>query len=65
MVTTQGMLVELLDLERIEVDSFRGRSPDENLQRIFAGQVAEPGPEYQALSPRRPIRRPCPSARSA
>ena len=40
MATTQGMLVELLDLERIEVDSFRGRSPDENLQRVFGGQVA-------------------------
>lgn len=40
MVTTQGMLVELLDLERIEVDIFRGRSPDENLQRVFGGQVA-------------------------
>jgi hypothetical protein len=25
--------------------------PDENLQRVFAGQVAEPGPEYQALMP--------------
>src|SRR5215212_2251688 len=34
------MLVELLDLERIEVDIFRGRSPDENLQRVFGGQVA-------------------------
>src|SRR5215213_6913446 len=40
MVTTQGMLVELLDLERIEVDIFRGRSPGENLQRVFGGQVA-------------------------
>jgi acyl-CoA thioesterase II len=40
MATTQGMLVELLDLERIEVDNFRGRSPDENLQRVFGGQVA-------------------------
>src|SRR5215207_8037052 len=40
MVATQGMLVELLDLERIEVDNFRGRSPDENLQRVFGGQVA-------------------------
>jgi acyl-CoA thioesterase II len=39
-VTTQGMLVELLDLERIEVHIFRGRSPDENLQRVFGGQVA-------------------------
>jgi acyl-CoA thioesterase II len=41
MATTQGMLVELLDLERIEVDIFRGRSPDENLQRVFGGQVAD------------------------
>ena len=40
MVAAQGMLVELLDLERIEVDIFRGRSPDENLQRVFGGQVA-------------------------
>jgi acyl-CoA thioesterase-2 len=40
MATTQGMLVELLDLERIEVHIFRGRSPDENLQRVFGGQVA-------------------------
>jgi acyl-CoA thioesterase-2 len=40
MVTTRAMLVELLDLERIEVDIFRGRSPDENLQRVFGGQVA-------------------------
>ena len=40
MATTQGRLVELLDMERIEVDIFRGRSPDENLQRVFGGQVA-------------------------
>ena len=40
MVTTKGMLVDLLDLERIEVDIFRGRSPDENLQRVFGGRVA-------------------------
>jgi acyl-CoA thioesterase-2 len=33
-------LVEILDLERLEVDLFRGRSPDENLQRVFGGQVA-------------------------
>ncbi|WP_030417633.1 acyl-CoA thioesterase II [Streptomyces sp. SCSIO 75703] len=33
-------LVSLLDLERIEVDIFRGRSPDESLQRVFGGQVA-------------------------
>ncbi|WP_405591902.1 acyl-CoA thioesterase [Streptomyces sp. NBC_01190] len=33
-------LVELLDLERIEEDIFRGRSPEERLQRVFGGQVA-------------------------
>jgi len=33
-------LVELLDLEVIEVNIFRGVSPDENRQRIFGGQVA-------------------------
>ena len=40
MATTPGRLVDLLDLERIEVDIFRGRSPNENLQRVFGGQVA-------------------------
>ncbi|SFY06864.1 acyl-CoA thioesterase II [Streptomyces atratus] len=33
-------LVDLLDLERIEVNIFRGRSPQESLQRVFGGQVA-------------------------
>ncbi len=33
-------LVALLDLEPIEVNIFRGRSPDENRQRVFGGQVA-------------------------
>jgi acyl-CoA thioesterase-2 len=33
-------LVTLLDLEPIEVNIFRGVSPDENRQRIFGGQVA-------------------------
>lgn len=33
-------LVDLLDLERIEVNIFRGQSPDESLQRVFGGQVA-------------------------
>jgi acyl-CoA thioesterase-2 len=33
-------LVELLDLEPIEVNIFRGVSPDENRQRVFGGQVA-------------------------
>jgi acyl-CoA thioesterase-2 len=30
----------LLDLEDIEVNIFRGRSPDEDRQRVFGGQVA-------------------------
>jgi acyl-CoA thioesterase II len=33
-------LVDLLDLEPIEVNVFRGRSPDERRQRVFGGQVA-------------------------
>jgi acyl-CoA thioesterase II len=33
-------LVMLLDLEAIEVNIFRGRSPDESRQRVFGGQVA-------------------------
>src|ERR1700740_1202749 len=33
-------LVKLLDLEAIEVNIFRGRSPLENRQRVFGGQVA-------------------------
>src|SRR5918994_5703535 len=33
-------LVRLLDLEPIEVNIFRGSSPDEDRQRIFGGQVA-------------------------
>src|SRR5438045_4963798 len=33
-------LVALLDLEAIEVNSFRGLSPDEQRQRVFGGQVA-------------------------
>src|SRR5216110_1994569 len=33
-------LIDLLDLEQIEVNIFRGRSPDEQVQRVFGGQVA-------------------------
>lgn len=33
-------LVDLLDLEQIELDIFRGRSPSERRQRVFGGQVA-------------------------
>jgi acyl-CoA thioesterase-2 len=33
-------LIELLDLEELEVNIFRGRSPEEPRQRVFGGQVA-------------------------
>jgi acyl-CoA thioesterase-2 len=33
-------LLDLLDLEQIEVNLFRGRSPEETRQRVFGGQVA-------------------------
>jgi len=33
-------LIDLLDLEELEVNVFRGRSPQENRQRVFGGQVA-------------------------
>ena len=40
MGTPLDELVDLLDLEQIEVNIFRGRSPDESRQRVFGGQVA-------------------------
>ncbi|HEX5613960.1 MAG TPA: acyl-CoA thioesterase II [Acidimicrobiia bacterium] len=33
-------LLELLELEQLEVNLFRGLSPEENRQRVFGGQVA-------------------------
>ena len=33
-------LVELLDIESLDVDLFRGRQPDTERQRVFGGQVA-------------------------
>ncbi|SDG93497.1 acyl-CoA thioesterase-2 [Sinosporangium album] len=33
-------LLDLLDLEQLELDIFRGRSPKERIQRVFGGQVA-------------------------
>jgi acyl-CoA thioesterase-2 len=33
-------VLELLNLEQIEADIFRGRSPEERRQRVFGGQVA-------------------------
>lgn len=35
-----GELLRLLDLEQLEVNLFRGVSPDESQQRVFGGQVA-------------------------
>lgn len=40
MGTALDGLIELLDLERLEVNLFRGLSPDEERQRVFGGQVA-------------------------
>ena len=40
MATVLNMLEEILRLEQIEENIFRGRSPDEDLQRVFGGQVA-------------------------
>jgi len=40
MATALDKLLDLLDLEQIEVNIFRGRSPDERRQRVFGGQVA-------------------------
>ena len=40
MSTALDALVELLDLEELEVNLFRGRSPQEQRQRVFGGQVA-------------------------
>ena len=39
-LTALDELVDLLDLEEIEVNLFRGRSPQEGSQRVFGGQVA-------------------------
>ncbi len=33
-------LIELLQIEQLEVNLFRGHSPDERMQRVFGGQVA-------------------------
>jgi acyl-CoA thioesterase-2 len=34
------LITDILNLEQLEVDIFRGLSPDEDLQRVFGGQVA-------------------------
>ena len=40
MANALDRLIDLLDLEQIEVNIFRGRSPEERVQRVFGGQVA-------------------------
>ena len=40
MANALDRLLDLLDLEQIEVNIFRGRSPEERVQRVFGGQVA-------------------------
>ena len=40
MTAALDSLLTILDLEQIELDIFRGTSPDEKLQRVFGGQVA-------------------------
>ena len=49
-------LLDLLDLEQIEVNIFRGRSPDERRQRVFGGQVA--GQALVAVGRTVPVKRP-------
>ena len=39
-MTPLDRVVDLLDLEQIEVDIFRGKQPEESGQRVFGGQVA-------------------------
>src|SRR4029077_12375976 len=40
MPTALDELIDLLDLDELEVNIFRGRSPQEQRQRVFGGQVA-------------------------
>src|ERR1700745_4341418 len=40
MAKALDQLLDLLDLEQIEVNIFRGGTPDERRQRVFGGQVA-------------------------
>jgi len=50
-------LVDLLDLETIEVDIFRGKQPLESLQRVFGGQVAGQAlvAAGRTVAPERPV----------
>ncbi|MBV9484543.1 MAG: acyl-CoA thioesterase II [Frankiaceae bacterium] len=40
MADEPSALLQILDLEQLEVNIFRGLSPDESVQRVFGGQVA-------------------------
>jgi acyl-CoA thioesterase-2 len=40
MTATLDRLLDVLDLEQVELDIFRGRSPADQRQRVFGGQVA-------------------------
>jgi acyl-CoA thioesterase-2 len=40
MPSSADQLIELLELEQIDVDLFRGRQPQTDRQRVFGGQVA-------------------------
>src|SRR6478672_764727 len=50
-------LLDILDLEPIEENIFRGRSPDEKRQRVFGGHVARPPhqPAGRTVEPARPV----------
>ncbi|WP_433327420.1 acyl-CoA thioesterase II [Spirillospora sp. CA-294931] len=50
------VLLDLLDLEQIENDIFRGRSPEDRQQRVFGGQVA--GQALVAAGRTVPVNRP-------
>jgi acyl-CoA thioesterase II len=40
MPSSAAELLEILDIEQLDTDLFRGRSPDTDRQRVFGGQVA-------------------------
>ncbi|OLT30193.1 acyl-CoA thioesterase II [Actinomadura sp. CNU-125] len=56
MKETLKALLDLLDLEQIENDIFRGRTSDEHRQRVFGGQVA--GQALVAAGRTVPVNRP-------
>ncbi|MDL4772038.1 MULTISPECIES: acyl-CoA thioesterase II [Thermomonosporaceae] len=56
MKETLKALIDLLDLEQIENDIFRGRSPEDRQQRVFGGQVA--GQALVAAGRTVPVNRP-------